>query len=113
MSDRPDPQSALLSPEEAAEYLHTTVRHLRRLTSERAVPFVKLGGRPHSPVRYTRADLDAVIEQWRVAARPRPDVETATPRRRGPIGVVGRSERVAGRRARGPQRRSATAPPGG
>lgn len=49
---------------EAAEYLGTSPRHIRRLVTERKITFVKIGGK----VRFKKADLDAYIEANTVAA---------------------------------------------
>ncbi|MEV0678072.1 helix-turn-helix domain-containing protein [Actinosynnema sp. NPDC050436] len=49
---------------EAAEYMSTTVRFIRRLIAERRVPFHRLG----RLIRFKRADLDAFIEAGRVEA---------------------------------------------
>jgi excisionase family DNA binding protein len=54
----------LFSEDEAAVYLGTTTRHLRRLRDERRMPFVKLGGK----VRFDRFDLDKFIKTHRVAS---------------------------------------------
>jgi excisionase family DNA binding protein len=43
---------------EAAEYLGTSERHVRRLVAEHGLPFVKLGRK----VRFQVTDLDAFIE---------------------------------------------------
>jgi len=49
---------------EAAEYMSTTVRFVRRLVAERRVPFHHLG----RLVRFKRADIDAFIDAGRVEA---------------------------------------------
>ena len=59
---------ALLSVDQAAERLGTTPRFIRRLTSEKRIPYVKLGG---SHVRIDEVDLDAFIAAGRVEASPR------------------------------------------
>lgn len=62
---RPDP--VLLTLEQAAERLCTSVRFLRRLRAERRLPFVKLG----KHLRVSVADLDAFIAACREdPARP-------------------------------------------
>lgn len=48
----------LLDCDGAARYLTTSVRHVRRLVSERRVSFIKVGGK----IRFRRTDLDALIE---------------------------------------------------
>lgn len=53
-----------LTVQEAADYMNTTVRFVRRLISERRIPFHKIG-------RYVRlkvADVDAFIDAGRVEA---------------------------------------------
>jgi excisionase family DNA binding protein len=57
----------LLSVEQAAERLGTSVRFVRRLVFERRLAFVKVGRH----VRICQADLDAFIAAGRVAARRR------------------------------------------
>jgi excisionase family DNA binding protein len=54
----------LLSVEEAAERLGTSVRFLRRLIAERRIAFVKVGRH----VRIDPADLEAFIAAGRVEA---------------------------------------------
>ncbi|RKT53071.1 excisionase family DNA-binding protein [Saccharothrix australiensis] len=49
---------------EAAEYMSTTVRFVRRLIAERRVPFHRLG----RLIRFKKVDLDAFIEAGRVEA---------------------------------------------
>ncbi len=56
----------LLTVEQAAERLGTTVRFVRRLRSERRIAVVKLG----KHVRIDSADLDAYIEASRQDAIP-------------------------------------------
>ncbi len=53
---------ALLTTSEAAEYLATSERHVRRLVSERRIGFVKVG---HF-VRFLADDLEAFLQQGRV-----------------------------------------------
>lgn len=53
-----------LSVPEAAEYLSTSVRFVRRLVSERRITFYKVG----SHVRISLEDLEAFIQQGRVDA---------------------------------------------
>jgi excisionase family DNA binding protein len=54
----------LLSVEQAAERLGTSVRFVRRLIFERRIAFVKVGRH----VRIASGDLDAFIAAGRVAA---------------------------------------------
>lgn len=48
----------------AAEYLGTSVRHMRHLVFEKKIPYVKIGQR----VRFLQSDLDSYIEANRVPA---------------------------------------------
>ena len=48
----------LLDVGEAAAYLSTTERHIRRLRNEMRLPYVKVG----SKLRFLRDDLDAYVE---------------------------------------------------
>ena len=48
----------LLDVGEAAAYLNTTERHIRRLRNEMRLPYVKFG----SKLRFLRDDLDAYVE---------------------------------------------------
>jgi excisionase family DNA binding protein len=50
--------------QEAADYMNTTVRFVRRLISERRIPFHRLGRH----VRLKRTDVDAFIDAGRVEA---------------------------------------------
>lgn len=51
-----------LTVEQAAEYLGTGARFIRRLVAERRIVFYKVGNH----VRFTAADLDAFAEAGRV-----------------------------------------------
>jgi excisionase family DNA binding protein len=53
-----------LTVPEAADYLNTSVRFIRRIVAERRIAFHKIGRH----VRLTVADLDAFVEVGRVAA---------------------------------------------
>ncbi|MFD9740639.1 excisionase family DNA-binding protein [Umezawaea sp. NPDC059074] len=52
------------SVDEAADYLSTTVRFIRRLVADRRVTFYKVG----KYVRFKRVDLDAFVQAGRVDA---------------------------------------------
>jgi excisionase family DNA binding protein len=52
----------LLSPQEVADRLGTSLRFVRRLVLERRIPFIKLGRH----VRIATSDLDAFIAAGRV-----------------------------------------------
>jgi excisionase family DNA binding protein len=54
----------LLTVEEAAERLGTSVRFVRRLIFERRIPFIKIGRH----VRIVASDVDAFIAAGRVEA---------------------------------------------
>jgi excisionase family DNA binding protein len=58
----------MLTTEEAAEYLGTTVRHLRRLVSDHDLSHYKVGGRN----RFADVDLDAWLDNRRVESGSRP-----------------------------------------
>ncbi|MCP3756023.1 helix-turn-helix domain-containing protein [Streptomyces sp. TBY4] len=62
MSKNPDP---LLSITEAADYLGTGERMVRRLRAQRAVPVVKVG----KHVRFRVSDLEAYLTAQTVPAR--------------------------------------------
>jgi excisionase family DNA binding protein len=64
----------LLSPQEVADRLGTSLRFVRRLVLERRIPFIKLGRH----VRIATSDLDAFIAAGRVEAGTLP---SATRRR--------------------------------
>jgi excisionase family DNA binding protein len=55
------PESVLLTLEQAAERLCTSVRFLRRLRAERRLPFVKLG----KHLRVDSRDLEAFVASCR------------------------------------------------
>lgn len=59
---RPPTRSELIGIAEAAAYLDTSERHLRRLYSERRIAFVKVG----KYVRFVRSDLDAFVAARRI-----------------------------------------------
>ena len=60
----------LLTVEEAADHLGTSVRFVRRLVAERRIAFVRMG-RPGAPVRLTEDDLAAFVLASRVEPTPR------------------------------------------
>jgi excisionase family DNA binding protein len=55
---------SLLTPQEAAEQLGTSLRFVRRLIFERRIPFIRVGRH----VRIAASDLDAFIAAGRVEA---------------------------------------------
>lgn len=54
----PGNRGALLDVHGAADYLGTTLRHVRRLVEERRIPFIKLGDGRSAPLRFDTARLD-------------------------------------------------------
>ena len=54
----------LLSPQEVADRLGTSLRFVRRLVLERRIPFIKVGRH----VRIATSDLDAFIAAGRIEA---------------------------------------------
>src|SRR6266545_1346906 len=58
----------LLSPQEAADRLGTSLRFVRRLVFERRIPFTKVGRH----VRIAASDVDAFIAAGRIEARTAP-----------------------------------------
>jgi excisionase family DNA binding protein len=52
----------MLTIEEAAKYLGTTARHVRRLVSDHSLSYYKVGGR----VRFADVDLDAWLDARRI-----------------------------------------------
>ena len=60
----------LMTIEETAERLKTSVRFVRRLIAERRIPFTKVG----KYVRLYRSDVDAFIAAGRVDALTAADV---------------------------------------
>jgi excisionase family DNA binding protein len=51
----------LVDIDEAAKYLSTSIRHVRRLVQENDLPFVKIGGK----LRFDKADLQRYIDEHR------------------------------------------------
>lgn len=62
-----------LTVSEAADYLHTSVRFVRRLVAERRIAFHKVG----SHVRIAVADLEDFVQAGRVEPITRRDVRRA------------------------------------
>jgi len=59
-------QDVPLTVAEAAEFLNTSERHVRRMVAERRIAFVKVG---HF-VRFRRADLERFLDEHRIEPRP-------------------------------------------
>ena len=64
MSESRQTSGKLLTIEEAADRLGVTPRMIRRLTTSRRLPFVKLG----RLVRFRDADIAHCVEEWTVPA---------------------------------------------
>ena len=60
--DSPRARGALLDVRECAAYLGTTERHVRRLVTERRIPFAKLGPGKAARLRFDTARLDTWLE---------------------------------------------------
>ena len=60
----------LLTVDETAEHLGTSVRFVRRLIAERRIAFVRMG-RPGAPVRISEEDVVALVLASRVEPTPR------------------------------------------
>jgi excisionase family DNA binding protein len=56
-------RGALLDVRACAEYIGTSERHVRRLVSERRIPFVKLGPGKTARLRFDTAKLDAWLDE--------------------------------------------------
>lgn len=56
----------MLTSDEAADYLGTTVRHIRRLVSDHELSRYKVGGR----IRFADVDLDEWLDARRVQGGP-------------------------------------------
>ena len=69
----------MLTTEEAAQYLSTTVRHVRRLVSDHELGRYKVGGRN----RFADVDLDAWLDARRIVGDRTPgDRRSIRPGRR-------------------------------
>lgn len=64
MSESRRSGASLLTIEEAAERLGVTPRMIRRLTTSRRLPFVKVG----RLVRFRETDIARCVEDWTVPA---------------------------------------------
>jgi excisionase family DNA binding protein len=58
--------TTLLTPEEAANQLGTSIRFVRRLVAERRIPFFHIG----KHVRFLSTDIEEFIAAGRVGAIP-------------------------------------------
>jgi excisionase family DNA binding protein len=68
----------LLTPQEVADRLGTSLRFVRRLVFQRRIPYVKVGRH----VRIATSDLDAFITAGRMEARRWPAPPPSSPQRR-------------------------------
>lgn len=67
MKERLTEEEPLLTDEEAAVFLSTTTRHIKRLINERSLGYVKVG----RYVRFRPADLARYIERHHTPAEHR------------------------------------------
>jgi excisionase family DNA binding protein len=67
----------LLTPQDAADRLGTSLRFVRRLVFQRRIPYVKVGRH----VRIAVSDLDAFIAAGRVEAETPPASPPSSPQR--------------------------------
>ena len=67
---QPD-HDGLLDKTEAAKFLHISPRTLDAYMRQRRIPYYKLGRGRNAVVRFKRADLDAVLNTYRIDAVPR------------------------------------------
>jgi excisionase family DNA binding protein len=68
----------LMTPQDAADRLGTSLRFVRRLVFQRRIPYVKVGRH----VRIAVSDLDAFIAAGRVEAETPPASPPSSPQRR-------------------------------
>ena len=61
----------LLDKTEAAKFLHISPRTLDAYMRQRRIPYYKLGRGRNAVVRFKRADLEAVLNTYRIDAVPR------------------------------------------
>jgi excisionase family DNA binding protein len=73
------PIPLLLTPEQVAELLQVEVASLRRWVTEGRVPFHRVGRK----TRFTRADVDTIIDTAQVAPLGSVDHGSRSRRRRG------------------------------
>lgn len=59
---RPGASRVLLTVDQAAEFLGTTPRHVRRLVEERRIPFIKLGSGRAARLRFDQSRLDGWLD---------------------------------------------------
>ena len=59
----PRARGAMLDVRGCAAYIGTTERHIRRLVTERRIPFLKLGPGKTARLRFDTAKLDAWLEE--------------------------------------------------
>lgn len=61
-----EPDERLMTEEDVADLLATSVRHIRGLRETRAISFVRVGKSP----RFRRSDIDAYLSGRVVGTRP-------------------------------------------
>ena len=66
MNNQNEQSSSLLKKPEAAAYLKISQRTLDNWIQLRRVPYYKLGNGKNASVRFKRADLDMMLDQYRV-----------------------------------------------
>lgn len=61
----PEPLPRLLTIDELAEHLGTSIRHVRRLIAERRIPYLKVGWL----IRFDPEEVGASLDEHRVESR--------------------------------------------
>ena len=61
----------LLDKTEAAKFLHISPRTLDAYMRQRRIPYYKFGGGRNAVVRFKRADIETILNGYRVDAIPR------------------------------------------
>ena len=61
---------ALLDVRDCAAYIGTSERHIRRLVTERRIPFLKLGPGKNARLRFNTIKLDAWLAEHSVEPPP-------------------------------------------
>jgi excisionase family DNA binding protein len=71
MHDLNHGHDGLLDKTEAAKFLHISPRTLDAYMRQRRIPFYKLGRGRNAVVRFKRADLEAMLDNYRIDTVPR------------------------------------------